>query len=135
MKWFLEIKKSIIIIVFGILIIKTGISCSENEYEKAVKGNYKVFEYEPMDSMDKSDIPLLSLFSNKEFVLKFKETKITGKWDAFDNGDHTYIKFHFGSYDSDATVEGKSLNIIHIYNPVHFECPKLNNFSFIRIEK
>ena len=134
MKRFLERQNSIIVLLLGIIIIKIGVSCSENQYEKAVIGNYRVFKSDPIDSIASSELPILSLYSNKEFLLKVKEAKIVGKWKAFDSGEHIIIQFIFSSTNiSDATVGGEELNIINIYNSRDFKCPKLKSFSFIKV--
>ena len=77
-----------IIIVSGILLLLCYRACNSLNYsEDNMVGNYKVCDYKLNDSTAPYDLPTLSLYSNKRFLLKYKNKKIEGTWygDTYDD--------------------------------------------------
>ena len=104
-----------------------------NKYESKMRGYYKIYKFETLDSSKKVDLPSLALNEDKSFVLTFTNKKITGKWEANDYGDWTVIDFMFDNHHAQGIVLGQNFDIIE--NPLDFDIDNLKSFSFKRVEK
>ncbi|MCS3801620.1 hypothetical protein [Niastella sp. OAS944] len=111
------------------------LSC-KNKYEKAVTGNYEVYEYKNKDTASASPLLVgskLTLNEDNTFLFVIDKKQLNGKWNAGDDGDRTWIRFEFNSITSDGVIGGDSFNIIEIVNPQDFGCPSLESLSYKRL--
>lgn len=134
MQKLLRILTSFLVVIIVIALI---FSC-KNRYEKAVSGEYEVYEYKsrdtlsPMFSIGRSR---LTLKGDNTFLFSIEDKVLKGKWSADDDGDRTLITFYMGSMSSNGVIGGDSLNIIEIWNPQDFGCPLIKSLVYKRISK
>lgn len=105
-----------------------------NEYEKAVIGQYTVFECSQNVSLDSEEFKSfkLHLFANKKVLFELKDRTINGFWTAGDDGDRTFIEFNLNGINYQGIIDGQNNNVIKILNPNHFISKNIVELSFIK---
>jgi hypothetical protein len=108
------------------------IACNDS-YEKKLIGKYRIAGYSP-DTIQIQEVVSLDLLRDRAFLFIFKKDSISGKWEAGDDGDRTWIRFRFnGGRTSDAQVVGKDLETISVWNPGDFLLPQLTKLDLNRM--
>ncbi|TDW97165.1 hypothetical protein [Dinghuibacter silviterrae] len=111
----------------------------KNRFESAALGKFKPFTHKLAgDSTaycDNSDVGLL-LAPDMSFTLRNGRTVYSGKWKAYDDGDHTWIVFSMknGNISQDY-ISGVHSEYVEIINPVDFGLQNVSVLVFKRYER
>jgi hypothetical protein len=102
-----------------------------NKVERDLIGSYHVYKIgsNGTDTILLNDSVQLELLNNSKFVFNANKIKITGRWEAGDNGNFAWIKFKINGRPLDGLM-GKSY--IKLYKPYLFDMGNHENVEFIK---